>query len=156
MKQFKLPRMDSNEINELIESNGICRIAFMGDEYPYIAPFQYVKYDDHLYFHFTDYGRKMRLIEKNNRVCVSVEKLNEDMSDFKFVVLNGRLEKVDNLNERFQVIKKLIEEGSQNFSTNFIVVHGLDSKTSWSSLGNDQDMIIFKLLKDEELGLKSP
>ena len=73
MKPYKLPKMSSQEIDTLLKQQKICRIAFRGEEFPYLAPFQYVKIGDSLYFHFTDYGRKMRLIEKDNRVCIGIE-----------------------------------------------------------------------------------
>lgn len=156
MKPHKLPRMNSDEIDALIDSGMICRIAFKGEDFPYIAPFQYVKHQGNLYFHFTDYGRKMRLIKKDNRVCVSVERLADDLSEFKFVVLNGRLVKVDDSKEQAQVLQKIAEKGSQHFSNRFLAVHGLRTNEEWSSLSSERNMIIFKLLKDEELGLKSP
>jgi nitroimidazol reductase NimA-like FMN-containing flavoprotein (pyridoxamine 5'-phosphate oxidase superfamily) len=54
----KLPKMDKSEIERLLQEQMLCRIAFKGDEYPYMAPFQYVLMGGSLYFHFTDYGKK--------------------------------------------------------------------------------------------------
>lgn len=71
----KLPLMDSEEIQSLIQSQMLRRIAFRGQQYPYIAPFQYVYLNGALYFHFTDYGRKMKLLEVDDRVCVEIEQL---------------------------------------------------------------------------------
>ena len=101
--------MSSDEIENLVDTGMICRIAFKGEDFPYIAPFQYVKHEGTLYFHFTDYGRKMRYIKQDNRVCVSMEKLADDLSEFKFVVLNGRLVKVDDPDERDMVLQKISE-----------------------------------------------
>jgi hypothetical protein len=67
----------------------LCRIAFKGNKYPYMAPFQYVFMDGSIYFHFTDYGRKMRLLEKDKRVCVEIEKYKPDLSEYKFIVLRA-------------------------------------------------------------------
>ena len=60
---FKLPKMTKQEIWKLIRRQRLCRIAFKGKDYPYLAPFQYVVLNGILYFHFTDYGTKMKLIE---------------------------------------------------------------------------------------------
>jgi len=38
----KLPKMEKSEINNLLQEQLLCRIAFKGDKYPYMAPFQYV------------------------------------------------------------------------------------------------------------------
>ncbi|MHA1916647.1 MAG: pyridoxamine 5'-phosphate oxidase family protein, partial [Promethearchaeota archaeon] len=51
--------MNRHEIDSFIKEQMLCRIAFKGDDYPYLAPFQYVFLNDSLYFHFTDYGKKM-------------------------------------------------------------------------------------------------
>ena len=72
--------MNPKEIQELLSDEKICRIAFVGKNFPYIAPFQYVRMNESIYVHFTNYGKKIRLIEKNNKVCLTVEKLNADMS----------------------------------------------------------------------------
>ena len=37
MNIFKIPRMEKNEYDRLINDNYICRIAFRGDNFPYIA-----------------------------------------------------------------------------------------------------------------------
>lgn len=59
---FKLPKMTKEEMWKLIRRRRICRIAFKGAEYPYMAPFQYVTLNGTLYFHFTDYGKAYRII----------------------------------------------------------------------------------------------
>ena len=51
----KLPKMEKFEIEKLLQEQMLCRIAFKGDKYPYIAPFQYVLMGGSLYFHFTDW-----------------------------------------------------------------------------------------------------
>ena len=58
MVSVKLPKMDEIEIKDLLENKSLCRIAFIDEDYPYISPFQYVYYNNCLYFHFTDYGKK--------------------------------------------------------------------------------------------------
>jgi len=83
--------MEKHEIDQLIHEQMLCRIAFKGADYPYMAPFQYVLMSGSLYFHFTDYGRKMKLIERDNRVCVEIEKFRQDMSEYNFVVLKGKV-----------------------------------------------------------------
>jgi nitroimidazol reductase NimA-like FMN-containing flavoprotein (pyridoxamine 5'-phosphate oxidase superfamily) len=55
---LKLPKMSKAEIDALIKEHFLCRIAFGGKLAPYIAVFQYVFTNRHMYFHFTDYGKK--------------------------------------------------------------------------------------------------
>ena len=116
----KLPKMKEDEIKKLIKEQMLCRIAFKGKNYPYMAPFQYVYMNDTLYFHFTDYGRKMKFLEKDKRVCVEIEKYQPDMSEYNFVVLRGSIEIVNDAQERSRVITKMAEEGKRKLSRNFV------------------------------------
>jgi nitroimidazol reductase NimA-like FMN-containing flavoprotein (pyridoxamine 5'-phosphate oxidase superfamily) len=157
MRPFKLPKMDKEEIEELLDQQCICRIAFHGEVYPYLAPFQYVKIGGSLYFHFTDYGRKMKILERDSRVCVGVENLEPDMSEYKFVVLRGNLKRVDDPEERAEAIGRLAEEGRRALSKNFLAAHGFKKESGWSALSPQKPMVIFKLSEIiDTIGLKSP
>ena len=158
MVVFKLPKMTKKEIWELIQKQKLCRIAFNGIKYPYIAPFQYAVLNGSLYFHFTDYGKKMKLIEKNQNVCVEIEEYNKDLSEYKFVVLRGDLIIVNDKQERINALQKIVEEGEENLSPNFLAAHGFNIKEGWSSLKTrNKTLLIVKLEKiKEEIGLKSP
>ena len=135
----------------------LCRIAFKGDEYPYMAPFQYVLMNGTIYFHFTDYGRKMRLLEKDKRVCVEIEEYNPDLSEYNFVVLRGTLKVVTDPQERAMVIRRMAEEGKQKLSPNFLAAHGFKKEEGWSSFTPEKPLVIVKLENvAQEIGLKSP
>ena len=56
MDILKIPRMEKQEYDRLIEKGYICRIAFQGEKYPYIAPFLYVFDGSFLYFGRAEYG----------------------------------------------------------------------------------------------------
>ena len=157
MKPLKLPKMSSEEIKDLIDEKNICRIAFKGDEFPYMAPFQYIKIGNTMYFHFTNYGRKIRLIDGDNRVCVSVEKLMPDMSQYSFISIKGELERVNEPNERKEAIRRLAEAGKEKLSENFLAAHGFNKDEGWEVITDTKPMIIYKLEKISEIvGLKSP
>ncbi len=153
----RLPKMEKHEIEKLIREQMLCRIAFKGDKYPYMAPFQYVFMNGSLYFHFTDYGRKMRLLERDKRVCVEIESYQKDLSEYSFVVLRGTLKIVKGPQERARVIKTMAEEGKQRLSTNFLAAHGFKKEEDWSSFTPEKTLVIVKLDEiAEEIGLKSP
>ncbi len=153
----RLPKMEKHEIEKLIREQMLCRIAFKGDKYPYMAPFQYVFMNGSLYFHFTDYGRKMRLLERDKRVCVEIESYQKDLSEYSFVVLRGTLKIVKGPQERARVIKTMAEEGKQRLSTNFLAAHGFKKEEDWSSFTPEKSLVIVKLDEiAEEIGLKSP
>jgi nitroimidazol reductase NimA-like FMN-containing flavoprotein (pyridoxamine 5'-phosphate oxidase superfamily) len=150
--------MTKQEIWKLIRRKRLCRIAFRGTDYPYMAPFQYISIDDKLYFHFTDYGSKMQLIEKDNHVCVEIEEYTEDLSEYCFVVLRGKLNVVTNVNERINALKKLAEDGKIHLSPNFLPAHGFSKDDGWNSLtSTDNSLVILRLHNiKKEVGLKSP
>lgn len=157
MSIVKLPRMDRKEIDKLIQDQMLCRIAFKGDQHPYIAPFQYAFIDGSLYFHFTDYGKKMKLLEKDKRVCVEIERYRPDLSEYRFVVMSGKLKQVTDPKERTKAIEKMAEDGKKKLSPNFLAAHGLKKEDGWASLNPRKPLVIVKL-EDiaEETGLKSP
>jgi nitroimidazol reductase NimA-like FMN-containing flavoprotein (pyridoxamine 5'-phosphate oxidase superfamily) len=153
----RLPKMDRDEIESLIREQNICRIAFKGKRYPYIAPFQYVSIEGSLYFHFTNYGKKMKLLERDRRVCVEIESYRPDLSEYSFVVLRGTLAVVGDPEERAEAIKRMAEAGREGLSTNFLAAHGFQKEEGWSSFKPEKPIVIVKLKDVAELvGLKSP
>jgi len=157
MSVVKLPIMDEGEVERLIRGQMICRIAFRGEDYPYLAPFQYVLMDDTLYFQFTDYGRKMRLLSKDNRVCVQVERYEPDLSSYRSVALRGSLDVVEDPDERERAITRFAEEGRRNLSPRFLAAHGLNHEEGWSGFTPEKPLVIVKLTDVvERVGLKSP
>jgi nitroimidazol reductase NimA-like FMN-containing flavoprotein (pyridoxamine 5'-phosphate oxidase superfamily) len=149
--------MKKGEINRLIKGQFLCRIAFRGEEYPYIAPFQYVFANGTLYFHFTAYGQKMKLIDKQEKVCVEIEQYNPDLSRYMFITLKGKLCVVTDPAEKAEAIKKMRNFGEKNLSRNFLAAHGLKADKNWDSLTAEKSTVIVKL--DHlvaESGLRSP
>jgi len=128
MNPLKLPKMTKKEIVDLIKGQLICRIAFKGEKAPYIAPFQYALVDGKLYFHFTKYGKKIELIKKSEPVCVEIEKVTPDMSEYAFVSLIGNLKIVEDPEERAKAIKKLADQDKRKLSKNFLAVHGFKAE----------------------------
>jgi nitroimidazol reductase NimA-like FMN-containing flavoprotein (pyridoxamine 5'-phosphate oxidase superfamily) len=154
---LRLPKMKRSEIERLIKEQFLCRIAFRGEEYPYIAPFQYVLLDGILYFHFTSYGRKMQLMKKDRQVCVEIEQYNPDLSRYMFATLKGKLKVVTDTAERAKAIEKMRKFGEEKLSPNFLAAHGLKTTYGWASFAADKAILIVKLDKlTEETGLKSP
>ena len=154
---YKLPRMNQNELHEVLRAQVLCRIAFHDINYPYIAPFQYVFVNDALYFQFTNYGRKMRLLKRDNRVCVEIESYTADLSQYSFIILRGKLVEVTDSTEREKVIKHIAETGRTRFSPQFLAAHGLKTEDTWTSYTSDKPLLILKLEEIAEMfGLRSP
>ena len=149
--------MNEKEIKKLISRQFLCRIAFRGEAQPYIAPFQYVVVDGTLYFHFTDYGKKMGFFKRGTPVCVEIERYTPNLSEYEFVVLSGNLKLVENIEERKRAIMKMADVGKKQLSPNFLVAHGFPQGSDWSEFTGDQPILIIKLTDvTEKMGLKSP
>lgn len=150
--------MSKTEIDSLISEQFLCRIAFGGKLAPYIAVFQYVFTNRYMYFHFTDYGKKMGLLEENVPVCVEVEKYVPDLSAYSFVVLTGKLQVVTDPKEKADAATKMANAAqAHNLSTNFLHAHGFPKTETWNKLASDESLVIVKLVGVTELsGLKSP
>lgn len=155
--KVKMPKMKENEVEQLIREQFLCRIAFKGDLHPYIAPFQYAYVKGSLYFHFTDYGKKMSFLKQEPTVCVEIERYTSNLSEYGFVVLTGKLRIVENREERKNAIEKMAESGEQKISKNFLLAHGFSMGSDWSDFTVDKPILIIKLDEvTEKTGLKSP
>ncbi len=159
MPPFKLESMTSQEIKALVTTSNLCRVAFKGDEHPYIAPFQYAYVNDTLYFHFAAYGRKMQYLSEDPNVCVEIERNAPDMSDYRFVALRGTLVPVTDATEKTAAVNALTAIALRDsFSPKFLAAHGLGSGADWRSfIESRMDLEIVKLTKIVEVtALKSP
>ena len=150
--------MNAAEMKELLEEQILCRIAFCDKIAPHVAPFQYALVDGTLYFHFTEYGKKMQLLEEGNSVCVEIEKYTPDLSDYRLVLLTGKLRIVTDPKERALATGKMVETAKKKrLSENFLVAHGFPKDKGWAILKPDEQMVIVRLENvTERLGLRSP
>jgi len=149
--------MNKQEIEQAIQNQFLCRIAFQGHHNPYIAPFQYAYLGRQLYFHFTDYGDKMTLIKDATPVCVEIENYTPNFSEYAFVTLTGTLEQVTNQEERRKAIEQLAKTGKTKLSPNFLCAHGFEKPVDWTAFDPKQPLMIIKLGNvTQTKGLKSP
>ena len=99
----KIPRMEKEEYDRLIHDGYVCRIAFSGGQFPYIAPFLYVFDGRYMYFLPTMYGRKIDYFRKDPSVSVEIEDYSRDLSCFTFMSLQGYLEEITNPQEKKKI-----------------------------------------------------
>jgi hypothetical protein len=100
----------------------------------------------------------MSLLKEGNPVCVEIEKYTQDLSEYRFVVLLGKLKIITDPSERALAIEKMVEAAKmKRLSENFLIAHGFPRERGWSFLTPDKPMVIVKLDSiTEEIGLKSP
>lgn len=64
-------------IQEILEKSIICRVAFLGEEYPYVVPMNFGYKDEALYFHCATEGKKLDLIRQNPKVAFEITEKQE-------------------------------------------------------------------------------
>ena len=146
MEILKIPHMEKEEYDKLIAENHISRIAFMGNDYPYVAPFLYVFDGHNLYFLSTKYGKKIRYVKRNPNVAVEIERFTPDMSSYTFVTLLGRLAEVSNDSEGMRIRKEFVDLiKTRNLSSNIIAALGHSPGEPLESVVNESRSLIWKL-----------
>jgi uncharacterized protein len=152
MEIVKIPKMPKKEYDRLIEENHVCRIAFCGDQFPYIAPFLYVFDGRYLYFLSTKYGKKVDLFRKDPSVAVEIERYAEDLSAFTFVSLRGRLDEVKS-NEEKKAIKQdfvdMIRE--RGLSSQVLAALGHSPKDPVEEIAREDRTMVWKLVGVQEI-----
>jgi nitroimidazol reductase NimA-like FMN-containing flavoprotein (pyridoxamine 5'-phosphate oxidase superfamily) len=67
---------DPNEIRDILDRSETCRIGFAVESVPYIVAMNFgYRWDDRLvlFFHCAKQGRKLTLMERNDRVCFQMD-----------------------------------------------------------------------------------
>ncbi len=109
---------DRREIEEILKKEKICYLAMADGDTPYVIPTTYGFGEGHIFMHSSKEGRKMEVIRKNNKVCVTVHTDSQLVSGgkgtgckstikFRSVVATGRakfLEKGDEKKKAMDVI----------------------------------------------------
>jgi nitroimidazol reductase NimA-like FMN-containing flavoprotein (pyridoxamine 5'-phosphate oxidase superfamily) len=149
--------MDKTEYDQLIREGHISRIAFKGEEYPYIAPFLYVFDGNFIYFLSTKYGKKIQLFHQSPNVAVEIEKFSSDLANYTFVTLQGRLKQIDDVAEDMAIRKKFVELiNNRNLSKNIVAALGHSPEEPIESIVTEKRSIIWKLVRVEDIvGLKN-
>ena len=156
MNIHKVPLMNKEEYDELIKEGYVSRIGFEG-EYPYIAPFIYVFDGKYLYFLSTKYGKKIQRFHTNPKVAVEIEKYEDDLSEYRFVTLQGRIDQVEDYNEKLNVRKRFVDLIRNNpLSRNVLAALGHSPDDELESIVNEERSFVWKLVDVENIiGIKT-
>jgi uncharacterized protein len=156
MNIHKVPLMTKQEYDELIREQYISRIGFLG-EYPYIAPFMYVFDGSFIYFLSTKYGKKIKRLQSNPNVAVEIEKYEDDLSEYRFVTLQGRIVQLEDTNEKLDVRKRffnLIRD--ESLSKNVLAALGHSPEDKLESIVKEERSYVWKLVDVESIiGIKT-
>ncbi len=158
MNIFKIPRMEKDEYDRLINDNYICRIAFRGDNFPYIAPFLYSFDGKYLYFLPTRYGRKIDYFHQYPHVSVEIEYYSSDFSSYKFINLQGTLEEIKDNSEKQRVRSDFIDLiKKRKLSPNVLAALGYSISDPLEIIIQEDRNMVWRLTDVKEIvALKNP
>lgn len=116
---------DKIKINSFLEKKRVGILSMCDEEgNPYAVPVNYIYLDEKIYIHGMGTGKKNRIIEVKSSVCFTVfEEFGTvidpvpckcDTSYFSIVIM-GKINLVENLHEKTQVLTKLVEKFTPNF-----------------------------------------
>lgn len=113
--------LTTDEINNVLTSQSICRIACADEGKPYVTPVTYA-YDGKYIYIQSKNGKKVKIMRKNPQVCVQVDIMNNP-NFWKSVIVNGV----------FEELKEADAEKAKEFLFNKVLtlltsstVHGFD------------------------------
>jgi nitroimidazol reductase NimA-like FMN-containing flavoprotein (pyridoxamine 5'-phosphate oxidase superfamily) len=146
MEIVKIPRMEKQDYDALITEGYVSRIAFLGEKYPYIAPFLYVFDGNFMYFLSTRYGKKIRYFRSNPYVSVEVERYSQDLSCYMFVTLQGRLEEVEDAIEKKKIRGKFVNMIKlKKLSKNILAALGILPQEPIETIATEERSILWRL-----------
>lgn len=108
---------EKEEINNILKACDICFVGMIEEDgSPYVIPMNFAMYEDDIILHSGPHGKHLNLLEKDNRACVtfcSDRKLmyqHPDVAcsysmDSKSVLCKGKIEFVEDFNEKEKLIK---------------------------------------------------
>ena len=87
-----LGQLTSEQINSVLSSQAVGRLACTDGRQPYIVPVTYT-YDGICIYGQTNDGKKLEVLRKNNNVCFEVDRMT-DMQNWQSVVVYGSFEEL--------------------------------------------------------------
>ena len=146
---------DKNEIFEILSSCQVVRVAFFDDKYPYIIPLSFgaeMKGETvAVYFHCANEGKKVKLIEKNNRVCVEADVFDGYCGEgmqittlYKSVIGFGKAQKCDD-DEKVKGLRLLMEHCGYSPTDEML-----------KTCASFEKVAIYKITLDSVTGKKNP
>ncbi len=101
--------LNREEIDRLLETAPIARIAMVGPEGPYVIPMPFYFDGSAFYMRLPDRGRKSDCLGYDPRVCIEVDGYTDDLRVYWSVIADCRLEK-DTPADLIENIRELNQE----------------------------------------------
>jgi uncharacterized protein len=100
---------DQGEMDAILATAPVCRVAMADGEEPYVVPLCFGYRDNTIYFHSSREGKKIAMLVKNPRCCVEVDQYEGPIPDhkpcswevrYKSVICTGIARSVDDCDEK--------------------------------------------------------
>lgn len=89
-----LGKLTSTQINNILSSQSVCRLACTDGKKPYVTPVTYA-YDGKFIYGQTQEGTKLSILRKNPNVCLQMDIMNS-MNNWQSVLVYGKFEELKN------------------------------------------------------------
>lgn len=130
----------------MLEEERVGRIGLNDDLHPYVVPTDFAYLNGVIYIHTPASGRKARLARTNPDVCFEVDRYNETVTDYRSVLIRGRIKEVSDVAERKEAMeimgRKAVRSGVKN---------SYNQKADMFSR-----IVIFRIEIGEMTGVRSP
>lgn len=110
------------EIDQIIRSTEVCRIAYADNNIPYITPVSFGFDGTCIYIHTATKGKKIDFLKKNSYVCFEFEADVKTITDpeiackwtaaFKSVIGHGHMREVETFEEKDHAINQIMKHYS--------------------------------------------
>lgn len=110
---------DKSIIEDILHTNTVYRVGFYDGDYPYIIPMNYGYKDNTIYLHSALEGKKIELLQRNNKVCLEVtdsieiltsEKACNCSTKYRSVICYGTISLVQNFEQKVEGLTVLINQ----------------------------------------------
>lgn len=110
---------DQEQIDAFLAHAKVGNLGLSNGTEPYIIPLNFCWWNGHIYFHGADSGRKVEMINANNRVCFSVCEEYGTIADpipahtdtaYMSVFLSGTIERVQDPDEMRDAMQAMLDK----------------------------------------------
>lgn len=99
-------QLSHNEIEELLSTQIVGRIACHDEDFVYVVPISYAYDGNYIYCHGFE-GKKLQLMRKKPKVCFQVDEF-KDMANWKSVIAWGEFEELKEKKEKLAALRILL------------------------------------------------
>ena len=133
--------MDSEEIEQLLQSARVGRLGCVSNGDPYVVPINYEFRDGAIYCHSLP-GLKISALRENQRACVQVDEIDGDLR-WRSVLVFGNYEELTDEDQRQEALTSLMRRYPMMTPVEWSVVHDADT----------QEIIVFRINIDRMTGV---